>query len=55
MDHEQAQKSYGTDRAQLVYGRRPDGTFAHIGEIPRGLLGTRPRIYAGASQGGTFT
>ncbi|MER9133306.1 hypothetical protein [Mesorhizobium sp. M0768] len=37
MDHEQAQKSYGTDRAQLVYGRRPDGTFAHIGEVARGL------------------
>lgn len=31
MDHEQAQKSYGSDRAQLVYGKRPDGTFAHMG------------------------
>ncbi|WP_136620907.1 MULTISPECIES: hypothetical protein [Mesorhizobium] len=37
MDHEQAQKSYGSDRAQLVYGKRPDGTFAHIGDVARGL------------------
>ncbi len=37
MDHELAQKSYGTDRARLVYGKRPDGTLAHIGEVARGL------------------
>lgn len=28
---------YGSDRAQLVYGRRPDGTLAHITEVQRGL------------------
>lgn len=37
MDHEQTQKSYGTDRARLVYGKRPDGTLVYIGEVPRGL------------------
>ncbi|WP_366511760.1 competence protein CoiA family protein [Mesorhizobium sp.] len=37
MDHEQAHKSYGTDRARLVHGKRPDGTLAHIGKVARGL------------------
>nr|WP_280139541.1 competence protein CoiA family protein [Mesorhizobium sp. Root102] len=36
-DHDDATKSYGSDRAQLVYGKRPDGTFAHIAEVQRGL------------------
>lgn len=36
-DHEEARKPYGSDRAQLVYGRRPDGTLAHISEVQRGL------------------
>lgn len=36
-DHQEAKKSYGSDRAQLVYGLRPDGTLAHISEVQRGL------------------
>ncbi|MER9973440.1 hypothetical protein [Mesorhizobium sp. M0085] len=36
-DHENARKSFGSDRARLVYGRRDDGTLAHISEVPRGL------------------
>lgn len=36
-DHNEVGKSFGTDRAQLVYGKRPDGTFAGIGEVERGL------------------
>ncbi|UCI23990.1 hypothetical protein [Mesorhizobium sp. B2-8-5] len=37
MDHADAQKSYGTDRARLVYGKRSDGSLAHISEVARGL------------------
>ncbi|WP_189644416.1 competence protein CoiA family protein [Mesorhizobium sp. M9A.F.Ca.ET.002.03.1.2] len=36
-DHQEARKSYGSDRAQLVYGLRPDGTLAHISEVQRGI------------------
>ncbi|RWD16089.1 MAG: hypothetical protein EOS75_30025 [Mesorhizobium sp.] len=36
-DHESARKSFGSDRAQLVYGRRDDGSMAHISEVQRGL------------------
>lgn len=36
-DHDEARKSFGSDRAQLVYGKRLDGTSAHIGEVRRGL------------------
>lgn len=36
-DHKEARKAYGSDRAQLVYGLRPDGTLAHITEVQRGL------------------
>ena len=36
-EHEEGRKSYGSDRAQLVYGRLPDGTLAHISEVQRGL------------------
>ncbi len=35
--HQEARKSYGSDRAQLVYGLRPDGTLAHISEVQRGI------------------
>ncbi|WP_181763166.1 competence protein CoiA family protein [Mesorhizobium sp. B2-4-13] len=36
-DHENTRISFGTDRAQLVYGLRPDGTLAHISEVQRGI------------------
>lgn len=36
-DHREARKAYGSDRAQLVYGLRPDGTLVHITEVQRGL------------------
>ncbi|MCA0050632.1 competence protein CoiA [Mesorhizobium sp. B283B1A] len=36
-DHKNARISFGTDRAQLVYGLRPDGTLAHISEVQRGI------------------
>ncbi|MER8861579.1 MULTISPECIES: competence protein CoiA family protein [unclassified Mesorhizobium] len=36
-DHENARISFGTDRAQLVYGLRPDRTLAHISEVQRGI------------------
>ncbi|MCB1469863.1 MAG: hypothetical protein KDK08_22565 [Rhizobiaceae bacterium] len=35
--HHEARKTYGSDRAQLVYGLRPDGTLAHISKVQRGL------------------
>lgn len=37
MDHREARKSFGSDSAQLVYGKRADGTLAHISEVARGL------------------
>lgn len=36
-DHIETRKSYGSDRAQLVYGLKADGTLAHITEVERGL------------------
>lgn len=36
-NHDEAKKTYGSDRAQLVYGQRVDGTLAHISEVQRGL------------------
>ncbi|MDX8500236.1 competence protein CoiA family protein [Mesorhizobium sp. VK4C] len=36
-DHEKARISFGTNRAQLVYGLRPGGTLAHISEVQRGI------------------
>jgi hypothetical protein len=36
-DHKETRKEYGTDRAQLVYGQRPDGSLVHITEVQRGL------------------
>ncbi|WP_143748494.1 competence protein CoiA family protein [Mesorhizobium carmichaelinearum] len=35
--HNEVRKLFGSDRAQLVYGKRPDGTLAHISEVVRGL------------------
>ncbi|TIQ19889.1 MAG: hypothetical protein E5X61_27130, partial [Mesorhizobium sp.] len=37
MDHGEARKSFGSDSAQLVYGKRTDGTLAHISDVVRGL------------------
>ena len=37
VDHAHDRVQFGTDRAQLVYGLRPDGTLAHVWEVPCGL------------------
>ncbi|ESZ01866.1 competence protein CoiA family protein [Mesorhizobium sp. LNHC209A00] len=37
MAERESKESYGSDRAQLVYGRSTDGNLLHISEVQRGL------------------
>jgi hypothetical protein len=35
--HAEVRAEFGTDRAELVYGQRPDGSLVHISTAERGL------------------